>query len=65
MGRPSARNPVIAVATLEKFATSSGKRFSTPLLPPNRFRQDRKKRNPRLFGREQGRDWSFNILTAF
>ena len=64
MGGPSAWNPVITVATLEKFATSSGKRFSTPLLPPDWFREDRKKRNPRLFGRKQERYRSFNILTA-
>ena len=65
MGRPSTRHAIVAVVTLEKFASSFGERFSTPLLPPNWFRENRKKRNPRLFGRQQGRNWSFNLPKTF
>ena len=65
MGQPTIRNPIVAVAMLEKFASLFGEHFSTPLLPPGWFREGRKKRNPRLVRHPQGRNWSFNILTAF
>ena len=39
MRRPSTRHAIVAVATLEKFPSSFGERFSTPLLPPSWFRK--------------------------
>ena len=39
MGRPSTKHAIVAVAMLEKFASSFGECFSTLLLPPSWFQK--------------------------